>query len=309
MMNKKLAYLLIVTGASLWGVIGIFVTYLYTQGFTPTQVVSIRALSATFFLVLYAMYKNRKLLKIKISDSKYFIGTGIFSIVLFNLCMFTAIQETSISIAAILLYTAPAFVTIFSRILFKELITPRKMAALLITLLGCAFVIGIFTNTNESISLYGIILGLGSGLFYALYSIFGKFALRKYDSLTVSVYTFVFAAIAITPFSGLWTVLPLFATLEVWLYIIGLGFLSTMLAYLLYTKGLNAVESSRASIIATVEPVIAAILSFLVFDETLNVWQYLGIVMVIAAVIIVQEPTKKSSNQPMLPHESLNESQ
>ena len=304
-MDKKLAYLLIVAGASLWGIIGIFVTYLYELGFTPTQVVTIRALSATFFLVLYVIFKNRELLKIKISDSKYFVGTGIFSIVLFNLCLFTAIQETSISIAAILLYTAPAFVTIFSRILFKELITPRKLAALFITLIGCSFVIGVFTNTSGSISLYGIILGIGSGLFYALYSIFGKFALRKYDSLTVSVYTFVFAAIAITPFSDLWSVFPLFSSPEVWLYIIGLGFLSTMLAYIFYTKGLSSVESSRASIIATVEPVIAALLSFLVFDETLNFWQYIGIVMVIAAVIIVQEPTKKPSNQTVLSHESV----
>jgi drug/metabolite transporter (DMT)-like permease len=133
------------------------------------------------------VFKNRKALKIKASDSKYFIGTGIFSIVLFNWCLFHAIQETSISIASILLYTAPAFVTIFSRIFFKESLTPRKVLALVTTFIGCSFVIGILPNTNGSISLYGFILGLGSGLFYALYSIFGKFALEKYDSLTVTV--------------------------------------------------------------------------------------------------------------------------
>ncbi|MGM0873608.1 MAG: DMT family transporter [Bacillota bacterium] len=303
-MDNKLAYLYIVTGASLWGVIGVFVTYLYELGFTPTQVVSVRALSTTFFLLFYVLFKNRKALKIKVSDSKYFIGTGIFSIVLFNWCLFNAIQETSISIAAILLYTAPAFVTIFSRILFRELLTPRKILALVTTFAGCAFVIGVLPDTNESISFYGLILGIGSGFFYALYSIFGKFALVKYDSLTVTVYTFIFAAIAVTPFSGLWTTLHLFSRLEAWLYIIGLGLLSTMLAFLLYTKGLTAVESSRASIIATVEPVVASLIGFLIFEERLSVWQYFGIFLVILAVIIVQETTKKSKKKPLYSSES-----
>ncbi|MEH6949602.1 EamA family transporter [Bacillus sp. JJ634] len=293
-MDNKLALLLIGAGASLWGIIGLFVSSLYEMGFSPIQVVTIRALSATLFLVLYIIFKNRQLLKIKVSDSKYFIGTGIFSFVLFNWCVFSAIKETSISVATILLYTAPAFVTIFSRFIFKEFLTTRKVLALLITFIGCSFVIGILPNTNESISLYGLILGLGSGLFYALYSIFGKFALRKYNSLTVTAYTFLFAAIAVTPFSGLWLVVPLFSDMKVWVYIIGLGFLSTMLPFIFYTKGLNTIESSQASIIATIEPVVASLVGFLIFHEKLNVWQYFGIFLVIAAVIIVQETSKKT---------------
>ena len=293
-MDNKLALLLIGAGASLWGIISLFVTSLYEMGFSPIQVVTIRALSVTLFLVLYIIFKNRQLLKIKAADSKYFIGTGIFSFVLFNWCMFSAIKETSISVATILLYTAPAFVTIFSRFIFKELLTTRKVLALLITFIGCSFVVGILPNTTESISLYGLILGLGSGLFYALYSIFGKFALIKYNSLTVTAYTFLFAAIAVTPFSGLWLVLPLFSDIKVWVYIIGLGFLSTMLPFIFYTKGLNTIESSQASIIATIEPVVASLVGFLIFHEKLNVWQYFGIFLVIAAVIIVQGTSKKT---------------
>ncbi|UOR12671.1 DMT family transporter [Halobacillus amylolyticus] len=298
-MENKSALLFIGVGASLWGLISVFVTYLYKMGFTPTQVVTMRVLSATLFLIIYVFFKNRQLLKIKISDSKYFVGTGIFSIVLFNWCLFSAIEETSISIASILLYTAPAFVTLFSRLIFKESLTTRKITALVITFVGCSFVIGILPKTNGSISLYGLILGLGSGFFYALYSIFGKFALRKYNSLTVIVYTFLFATIAITPFSGLWSVIPLFSDNTVWIYIIGLGFLSTMLPFIFYTKGLNTVESSQASIIATIEPVVASLVGFLIFKEKLDLWQYLGIVMVIAAVIIVQE-SKRSSNRKSL---------
>lgn len=294
MSNSKLALLYIGMGASLWGIIGVFVTYLYELGFTPIQVVTVRAISAALFLTMYVVIKNRELFKIKMADSKYFIGTGIISIVFFNWCLFSAMEETSISVAFILLYTAPAFVTIFSRIIFKEFLTPRKILALIVTFVGCTFVIGIFPNMNETFSSLGLILGLGSGFFYGLYSIFGKFALKKYDSLTITVYTFLFAAVAVTPFSGIWNVITLFSYLNVWLYIIALGFLSTMLPFLLYTKGLSTIESSRASIVATIEPVVAALAGFLIFNEQLNLWQYVGILLVISAVMIVQEKSKKA---------------
>ncbi|MCV9887599.1 DMT family transporter [Metabacillus halosaccharovorans] len=288
-MNKNIAYVYILSGAALWGMIGLFVTFLYEAGFSPTQVVAIRAISASIFLLFFVFWKKREAIKIKLSDSKYFVGTGVISIVFFNWCMFEAIKETSISVSSVLLYTAPAFVMIFSRFLFKELFTIRKILALLITFIGCILVIGLFQNTNESVTIYGLLVGLGSGFFYALYSIFGKFALIKYSSVTVTTYTFVFAAIAITPFSGLWHVGTIFTNLEVWLSIIGLGLFSTLLAFLLYTKGLESVESGRASILATVEPVVATLIGFLVFQEKLSVWQYVGIIAVIMAVFIVQE--------------------
>ncbi|KMK78118.1 DMT family transporter [Alkalihalobacillus pseudalcaliphilus] len=289
-MDKRLAYLSIAVGAALWGLIGVFVHHLYDAGFTPVQVVAIRTGTAMFFMLIYLSLfsKHRPALRIKMRDSHYFIGTGVISIVLFNLCLFYAMQVTSISIATILLYTAPAFVTLFSRVLFKEKLTTRKLLALFMTLLGCSLVIGIFPSSGAAVSFYGILLGIGSGFFYAMYSIFGKFALAKYSPLTVTFYTFVFAAMAIIPFSGIWEMTDEFRQGYVWLLVLGIGFFSTMLAFILYTKGLQYVESSKASIIATVEPVVAAFMSFLLFSERLNLWQYTGMILVIIAVIVVQ---------------------
>ncbi|KGP71263.1 DMT family transporter [Pontibacillus yanchengensis] len=297
-MNQKTASISIAVGATLWGIIGLFVTYLYEMGFTPLQVVAMRVLSSLLFLLVYVLYKDRRLLHIRLSDSKLFVGTGVISIVFFNWCLFSAMGETSMSIAFILLYTAPAFVTIFSRLLFKEWLTKRKMIALVMTVVGCAFVIGLLPNAIEPISMYGFLLGIGSGIFYALYSIFGKFALQKYDSLTVTFYTFLFATVAVLPSSGIWSELALLRNAEVWLYIVGLGFLSTTLPFLFYTKGLSAVESSRASIIATIEPVVASLVGLLVFQERLTLWQYGGIVLVLAAVMIVQETKRNKAKVP-----------
>ncbi|WP_281975804.1 DMT family transporter [Halobacillus litoralis] len=288
-MSRKKAFLLIFIGASLWGIIGIFVNQLYEIGFTPLQVVALRVITAAVLLMLYVSLMNRRLLIIKPKDTHYFIGTGIISIVLFNWCLFSAIEETSISIAFVLLYTAPMFVTLLSRIFFKESLTFRKIFALITTFTGCALVIGLFPGWNASLSFYGLMLGLGSGLFYALYSIFGKFVLKKYRSLTVTVYTFLLAATGVFPFSRLWETGDLLIGVKVWLLILGLGLVSTVLPFLLYTKGLEAVESSRASIIATIEPVVATFVGYFVFAEKMDIWQYAGVGLVILSVIIVQE--------------------
>lgn len=287
-----MAYVLVILGATMWGLIGLFVNGLSELGFTPLQMVFLRIFTAMLMMFVYVYVKDKRLLKIDWRDSKYFVGTGIFSLALFFWCYFSAIQETSFAVAAILLYTAPVFVTFISAFAFKERLTPRKLLALSITFLGILFIIGIFPQVNIFITLYGFILGIGSGIGYALYSIFGKFALEKYDPLTVILYTFIFASIALIPVSNLGAMGPAFAEGKAWLYTLGIGFIPTMLAYILYTEALRRIESSKAAITATVEPVVACLVGVFVFQEILSVWQVMGIVLVIVAVILVQEKEK-----------------
>jgi drug/metabolite transporter (DMT)-like permease len=243
-------------------------------------------------LVIYLVITNPGLLRIQLKDFYLFVGTGILSIVFFSWCYFTAIKEVSLSIAVMLLYTGPAFVVILSRIFFSEYLTTSKVWALVLTAIGCMLVIQLFPLSEKSISMYGILVGLGSGFGYALYSIFGKLALYKYSTLTIITYTFVFASIALIPVSGFTIDTNLLLSKEVWLSIIGLGFFPTVLAYLLYTKGLSMIESGNASITATMEPVVATAIGVYVFNEVLTGFQILGIVLVIAAVILLQLRSK-----------------
>lgn len=296
--SSRLPYIYVFLGAALWGVIGLFVDELSQAGFSSLQIVTLRVVSASFMLIFFVAVKNSELLKIEFSDSFSFIGTGIFSIVFFNWCYFTAIEEVSLSIAVILLYTGPAFVVILSRIFLHEPMTPRKIGALITTLLGCTLVIQVLPIGADHISWYGILVGLGSGFGYALYSIFGKHALKKYHPLTVITYTFVFASIVMLPTSGLTISVEHLQTAHVWMQILGLGFFPTALAYFLYTSGLSQVESGRASIAATVEPVVATLLGVFVFNEVLTLYQMIGILLVLAAVMLVQ--FKKSRQSPKL---------
>ncbi|MEL7834535.1 DMT family transporter [Fodinibius sp. Rm-B-1B1-1] len=286
--KNRLAYFYVFLGAALWGVIGLFIDRLAQADFSALQIVTLRVVSASAMLMMFVGFKDAKLLKIDLKDSMSFIGTGIFSIVFFNWAYFTAIEEVSLSIAVILLYTGPAFVIILSRIFFGEPMTGRKVGALVLTLLGCVLVIKVFPITADRLSWYGLLVGLGSGFGYAFYSIFGKHALQKYHPLTVITYTFVFASIVMLPTSGITIEIKQLASVDVWLQILGLGFFPTALAYYLYTVGLSMVESGRASIAATVEPLVATLLGVWIFNDVLTSFQIIGMLFVLSAVVLVQ---------------------
>ncbi|WP_342028047.1 DMT family transporter [Lentibacillus halodurans] len=283
------AFLLIILGAGLWGTIGWYVKNLYAYGFTPMEVVTLRVWSAATLLMLFLVITSPEKLKLtSFSDLKYFIGTGVFSIVFFNFCMFTAIDLSTIPIATALLYTGPAFVTVLSFLLFQEPFTKPKLSALLITIVGSALVVGLVPLNLNTFQLGSILFGLGSGFGYALYSIFSKFALEKYTSISITAYTFIVAAVSLLPFFPYQEKISLLMDPSVLFYAIGLGFLPTAFAYIIYTYGLNQTEASKASILTTVEPVVATLIGIFVFQEAFSLVQMLGMACIIGAVIIIQ---------------------
>jgi len=286
---KKTSYFSVLSAAILWGTIGFFVKGLYNLGFDSLQIIFIRATYSSILLGTFLLFTNKSHLKIEFGDIKYFIGTGILSFAFFNWCYFTAINITSLSIAAILLYTAPAFVMIFSVILFKEKLTILKVISLILTFTGCMLVTGYFQVSASDVSAMGIIAGLGSGLGYALYSIFGNYAIKKYDSLTITTYTFIFAIVGLIPVTNVKGIPGLFNSIDAVYYSIGIGVFTTVLPYLLYTKGIAHIEISRASIIATIEPVIATVIGVFFFKESVSLYKMLGVVLVIIAVAIIRD--------------------
>jgi drug/metabolite transporter, DME family len=279
--------------ASLWGIIAIFVKGLNDIGFTPMEIVAIRVTTACILLLLIGVSFFFRHLKVRVKDTPIFIGSGIISIVFFNWCYFTTINEMNLSLAVILLYTSPAFVVILSRLFFKEKWNKQKIIALIGTLLGCVFITGIGTNSTADLSMMGLLTGLGSGLGYALYTIFGKIALKRYVPFTVTFYTFMFAAVALIPVTKLWNKSGLLLQTDTLLWAFGLGLVPTVLAYFLYTKGLENVESSKAAIIATVEPLVATILSIVLYKEGMGPLQVIGTGLIFSSVILVNLSRKK----------------
>ena len=137
-------------------------------------------------------------------------------------------------------------------------------------------------------TLAGLALGLGAGFFYALYSIFGRYALAHYDSMTVTVWTFLFAGPASLVLLRTAEMAAVFSTPRNWLLAAGLVVFSTVLPYIFYTAGLAKVESGRASIVASLEPVVASLAGVLIFGEPMTVLTAAGIACVLAGVYILR---------------------
>lgn len=280
------SYLYIISGAALWGLIGLFVKILAAQGFSSLQIVALRAVASALCISLVVLKAGTHFLRIRLRDAWMFIGTGILSLVFFNYCYFSCIQLSSMAVAALLLYTAPIFVMLLSLLLFKERFTALKGLALLCTFVGCAFVTGAFSS-SLTLSVSGIIFGLGSGIGYALYSIFGKYAVRRYSSLTITAYTFYFSVLGSVPLAGFNAATLAKIDTTTILGSLGLGTVCAVIPYLLYTKGLSKVEAGQASILATIEPFVAAAVGTLCFNEHMTLSKAIGMALIFCSIIIL----------------------
>lgn len=295
-MKNKFGAFNIIIAACLWGILGIFVRRINEIGFSTIHIVTMRAIGASLLLFLYMVIFDRDKLKIKLKDIWLFVGTGICSMVFFNFCYFGCMQRMTLAIAAALLYTAPAFVAIFAVIVLKEKITIRHGIAIVIAVLGCAMVSGIFQE-GVMIDWIGFMLGIGAGIGYALYSIFGKLAIQRgYSDITITFYTFTIAAVGTC-----WSLSTVdYAKLSVKpqdsLYIVGLIVCSTILAYIFYTKGLEQVSAGYASILSSLEPVVAALISFAVYKEDMMPDVAIGIVLILGSAVLASIKSQTSDN-------------
>lgn len=290
-MNKSfLGNLTVILAALMWGCVGIFTKSLYSLGLRAIDITFVRGASTALIMTFIILIFDRKLFKIKLKHIPIFLGSGIASYLFFNFCYMSSIAENSLSIAAILMYTSPLWVTIISAPLFKEKITIKKAAALVLALGGCALV---SFQGAVRITPVGLVFGLCSGIGYALYTIFGRIGLRHYSSVTVTFYTFLFATLGGLPFALTGPLPEIITSPPVILWSLGAGVFTTLCPYLLYTFGLSKIPSSIASIISIIEPIAATVVGFILFDEKLTAGSVIGIITVVAALVLLEIPLGK----------------
>lgn len=296
-----LAYIEVISAGVLWGCMGLFVRNLNKLGLATMGIVAIRAIIAALLLFLYMIIFNRKLLKIRIKDIWCFLGTGILSVLFFNFCYFRTMTVTSLSVAAILLYTSPAFIMIMSYFLFKEKFTGFKVIALVLTFTGCVLVSGLVDSLlaggKIGLTPVNLLIGLGAGFGYALYSVFSRYAIeRGYNSLTITFYTFLFSAIGCLFFTDLPQLAGVFTgSVKGCLLCVGIAVFGTLVPYLTYTAGLKGMDNGRASVVVSIEPAVATLISMFVYKEIPSVLGGVGILLVLAAVILVNVQVKKKA--------------
>ena len=286
---------MVIASAVLWGLYGTFVTVLSSMGLSGNALVFLRMFATCVPVGILIGATDRSAFRVRPSDVPLFIANGLLSLLFFTSCYTAAIKVTKIATAAALLYTAPAIVMVLSAILFGERMTARKVLCCLLAVVGCAFASGIggvlFAGGGSAgfITTVGLLLGLGAGLGYALYSIFSRIILnRGYSVYTNVFYSFGVAMIGFFVLACLdGSIGQVFENPARTALALLCGLLTGSLAYVLYTTGMKGMETSRAAQLTTIEPVTAALLGSFLFHQPLSGWEIAGIVMVVASVVLM----------------------
>ena len=292
--KEKTGMLLILIAGCFWGSMGIFVRALGEMGFDSLQIVAIRlTLAAVFFCVILCI-KDPGKFRIAWKDIPLFAALGLGSVLFFAACYFKAISMMSLSVAAILLYTSPVWILLMSVAFFHEKLNRRKVLALILAFGGCVLISGI---SQDGVTLFGFLVGLGSGVGYGLYSILGTVALRKYSAYTVTTYTFLFAALGAVVICHPKDMLETYWSAPdrggLFLFCVLTAIVTAVIPFLTYTLGLESVEASRAGILATIEPVVATLIGIFVFSESLSLSSGVGIVLILGAVVLLNLPPRQ----------------
>jgi len=279
-------YALILVAASLWGTLGIiFKALINDYGLSRITIAFFRAsLSA---LILFAALAVRRPGRLCIAprDLILFIAFGLSGIAVFYIAYITAIDLTSVSVAAVLLYTAPAWVAVISALFLGEPMTKRKLAAVALAMMGCALVARVYDVHELKLNWLGMLAGLGAGLGYALYSVFSKIGVRRYDNWTVLAYGLLFGTVFLAPPQSLSPIVAALRQPGAVAWLLALAFGPTLGSGVIYNAGIRYIPVSDASVVATIEPVVASILAFLFLRERLDPAQLVGGGLILTAVI------------------------
>ena len=287
---KKLVCLFPIISGIMFGAAGVFVRTLTSYGFDNGTIIFARVFFAMLIMGVLIVIQDKNLLKINIKDLPIFIGTGIIGMLGVNLFYNEAIDNLTLAVSAVLLSTAPVIVVLMAAVIFREKITTRKVLCMLMAIGGCVLATGMLEE-SVNISLYGLIVGIGSALFYALYSIFSRMASnRNYDTYTIIFYSVVLITIVMVPFADI-KVIADFAMDIPAKNIFFLFFHSTcatVLPYVFLTLGVKHMEAGTASILASgTEPVAAVIFGMLFYMEIPTILMVVGLVITITALAIL----------------------
>lgn len=290
---KKISALLIILSGILWGLMGVFSNALNSIGFTSIQGSAIRIILCALMLTAI----NFKYLKIEFKDIWKFALIGIFSILTMSTTYFESIQRSSLTLASVLLYTAPVMVMVMSAVFYKEKITLKKLMCLIGAVAGIIMISGIDSTVN--LSREGLMYGLLSAFSYALYSIIGKLILKKYKSVTVSTYAFIFASLGALTICDIPVIVKTASTSPDILYTLavmaGCALVTAAIPYTLYTLGLSYINAGTASVLACVEPLTATIIGIAFYGDKLDIISFVGIILIFMAVGFLSFSNKKES--------------
>ncbi|MCY6958679.1 DMT family transporter [Clostridium brassicae] len=298
--KTKQGYLLALIAGISWGFLGVFVKLLNNLGFESMTISAFRPTIGIIFYIIVTLIKDPQCFKTDLKGILFFACYGIFALDGMFISSSYAVKYTGVATASVLLFINPIIVVILSYFVFKEKFTLKKFIALTLTLIGCCLVVKAYDSTAFKVNFIGIVWGIISGLTVAVQNILGKIAVKKYSQKTFLVYTFLFGAIFLWFFIPPWTLVKSIENTNSLIAILGLGLFATILPNESILRALKYVESGKVSIIASIEPLVASVLAFVIFGELFEIPQLIGMALIISSILLIQLKDKENAEEESL---------
>lgn len=289
---KLRGMLLASLASSLWAISGISGEILFKKyNFSSDWLVSVRTLISGILLFVIVIFIEKKSVLKPLKNKKDFIGIILFGtagMYLVQYTYFKTIELSNVSFSTILQFTAPFFIFIYESIKNKKIPAFSTLILLFMTILGVVFIATKGKISSLSVSPEALLLGLISAIMIAFYSIYPKKLLKKYGSITVVGWGMIVGSVVSNIVHPIWKIQGNVNTESI-IQVTVVVILGTSVAYLIYIASLNYISSSLAGILTAFEPVLAAILSVIIFRLKFSFVELIGFVLVFVSIFILEK--------------------
>ena len=235
-----------------------------------------------------------KIFRINKRDLMLCALVGTMGVACSNYFYYLAVQKATVALAITVQYTAPVWVLAYMVASGRQKATPQRIAAAIMAIAGITLAIGLFYS-DVKLSAIGVSAALMASFGYAFYNIAAQGLIKRYHQLTIMTYVLSSAAVLWLVVNPPWRLATQHYSARQWEFLFVFACLSMLLPYILYFSGLKYLDPTRAVITSCLEPVFAILLAVTFVHETLRSLQTVGIIMVLAATVMVQVPGKGGS--------------
>ena len=242
-------------------------------------------------LPVLGLLRGQQRLRLPAADLRQALLIGILGVAASNYFYYLAIQKTNVATAIIVQYTAPIWVLLYTVARGLQKPTLQRVAAVGLAVTGIALVIGVFGG-GLRLDTIGVLAALLAAFSFAFYNIGGHDILARHDRWIVLLYTTCSASLFWLLVNPPWKVIAAHYSAEQWLFLLLFSLLSVMAPFSFYFAGLQHLEPTRAIVVSCLEPVFSIVIAAVAFGEIMRPLQVVGIIVVLAAIIVVQMPDR-----------------
>ncbi len=289
--SRLIGYLCALGAGSVWGTTGPLSTKLYAEGAAITGIGFWRLMLGTAGLALWAVLFQRDVFKVDRKGLLLMGGLGGAMVALFEVAYQFGIAGAGVAGAAALLYTAPVMVALVAKPLLGERLTSLRFALAVVVMIGAAMTVTgkSGTTTQSAIALPSLVVGIFGALLaavsYATTTVLARWTVPRYGSYRMLFWEALGGVVILAivlPLAGHAPAPP--PTSTAWLYVIALAAGGVVLANFLFFGGVRRIEATPTAVAATIEPVVGALLAFLLLSQGLTVIGWVGLIMVVGGV-------------------------